>query len=79
LYYIIFFNNDYNIVKAHKTEEYPTVGNLVYLFKLLEVLKESDLGCLVEELKMDIITEEEFNIITEEAQEAQETNLKEEK
>jgi len=58
-YYVIFFDSEHNIKKAHKSEKYPKVGDLVYLFKLLEKTELKD----IEELSMDIITEEQFNSI----------------
>ena len=55
-YYVIFFDEDYTIKLAHKSKVYPKVGNLVYLFKSLEKSELKD----IENLMMDIITEEEF-------------------
>lgn len=55
-YYVIFFDDDYNIKKAHKSKKYPTVGEIVSLLKLLEVSELTN----VEKLKMDIITEEQY-------------------
>ena len=55
-YYVIFFDDEYNIKKAHKANTYPTVKEIVYLLKSLE---KSDLKD-IEELKMDIITEQTF-------------------
>ncbi len=55
-YYVIFFDA-YNTVKlAHKAEKYPTVKQIVYLLKSLEKTDLKD----VENLMMDIITEEQF-------------------
>ena len=58
-YYVIFFDNEYNIKKAHKAKKYPTIKEIVYLLKLLE---ESDLE-EIEDLKMDIITEQQYKQI----------------
>jgi hypothetical protein len=58
-YVIIFFDDDFNIKKAHESENYPTVKEIVYLLKLLE---KSDLKD-VESLKMDILTKEDFDNI----------------
>ena len=58
-YYVIFFDNDYNIKKAHKAKKYPTVGDIVHLLKLLETSELTD----IEKLKMDIITAEQYKKI----------------
>lgn len=55
-YYVIFFDDDYNIKKAHKSKKYPNVSEIVSLLKLLEVSELTN----VEKLKMDIITEEQY-------------------
>ncbi len=55
-YYVIFFDDDYNIKQAHKAKNYPIVKEIVYLLKSLE---QSDLKD-IESLKMDIITEQAF-------------------
>lgn len=57
MYYIIFFNSDNQIIKAHRSVSYPKVGEIVYSLKLLE---QNDINS-IEELMMDIISEEEFN------------------
>jgi len=58
-YVVIFFDDEKNIVKAHETKTYPKIKDLVYFFKLLEKtdLKE------IEDLSMDILTEEQFKQI----------------
>jgi 5'-3' exonuclease len=58
-YVVIFFDNDKNIVKAHEIEKYPKIKDLVYLFKLLEKTELKE----IEELSMDILTEEQFKQI----------------
>ena len=58
-FYIIFFDEDYNIKKAHKAKKYPTVKEIVYLLKSLEQTELSD----IENLKMDIITAEQYRSI----------------
>ena len=55
-YYVIFFDDDYNIKKAHKAKKYPTVGEIVYLLKSLEQSELTE----IEKLKMDIITEQAY-------------------
>ena len=59
MYYIVFFTDDYIIKAAHKSLKYPTVGDIVYLLKNLEQMDFED----IEHLKMDILSEEEFNKI----------------
>ena len=56
MFYVVFFKEDNKIVTAHKAPEYPKVSEIVYLLKLLE---KSDLED-IEDLMMDILTEEEF-------------------
>lgn len=58
-YYIVFFDKEYNIKKATKSASFPLVKDIVYLFKVLE---KSELKN-VEDLSMDIITEEDFEKI----------------
>ena len=58
-YYVIFFDI-YNTIKlAHKAKKYPNVKEIVYLLKSLEKSELKD----VENLMMDIITEEQFREI----------------
>jgi len=59
LYYIVFFTDDYIIKAAHKSLKYPSVGDIVYLLKNLEQLDLEK----IEDLKMDILSQEEFNKI----------------
>lgn len=56
---VIFFDDDYNIKKAHKAKKYPTVKEIVYLLKSLEQTELSN----IEDLKMDIITAEQYKAI----------------
>ena len=58
-FYVIFFDGDYNIKKAHKAKKYPTVKEIVYLLKSLEQTELSD----IENLKMDIITAKQYRSI----------------
>lgn len=58
-YVVVFFDDQFNIKKAHKTDSYPTVKNIVYYLKLLEKSELKD----IEDLRMDILTEEDFNSI----------------
>lgn len=55
-YYVIFFDKDFNIKSAHKSKRYPNIKEIVYLLKMLE---QSDLKD-VEDLRMDIITEQAY-------------------
>ncbi len=59
MYYIIFFDDDYNIKKATKFEQYPRVKEVVTVIKHLETLDQEESFLL----KMDIITEKEFKLI----------------
>ena len=58
-YYVIFFDKEHSIKKAHEAKTYPTVKDIVYLLKSLEKSDLSD----IEDLMMDIITEEQFKQI----------------
>ena len=60
MYYVIFFDENHSIKTAHKAETYPKVKDIVYLLKLLEKSELTD----VENLSMDIITEEQFQDLT---------------
>jgi len=58
-YYVIFFDADYNIKEAHKSKKYPTVKDITYLLKCLEKLELED----VQDLRMDILTAQEYRAI----------------
>ena len=58
-YYVIFFDSEYNIKEAHKAKTYPTVKEITYLLKSLEKLDLKD----VENLRMDILTAQEYRAI----------------
>lgn len=58
-FYVIFFDKNYDIKKAHKAKKYPTVKEIVYLLKQLEQADLKD----IENLMMDIITEEQFKAL----------------
>ena len=57
MYYVIFFDENHSIKKAHLAEQYPKVKDIVYLLKLLEKSELKD----IENLSMDIITKEQFD------------------
>jgi hypothetical protein len=59
-YYVIFFDKNYVIKEAHKTKKYPTVKEIVYLLKSLEQLDLEE----VQDLMMDILTDEEYRQIS---------------
>ena len=58
-YYVIFFDESHNIKQAHKSKKYPTVKDIVFLLKNLEQTDLKD----VENLMMDILTEQEYKQI----------------
>jgi hypothetical protein len=58
-YYVVFFDSDFNIKEAHKSETYPTVKDITYLLKSLEKLDLKD----IENLRMDILTTQEYKQI----------------
>ena len=58
-YYVIFFDKNNDIKTAHKAKKYPTVKEIVYLLKNLE---QTDLKN-IEDLMLDIITEEQFKLL----------------
>ena len=60
-FYVVFFNEDYTIKKAHYTETYPKVKNIAYLLKSLEKTELSE----IENLMMDVITADIYNEIQE--------------
>jgi len=58
-YYIVFFNEDHEIKKATLVEQYPKVKDIVYVLKMLEKTDLKD----IENLSMDILTEEDYKQI----------------
>jgi len=58
-FYVIFFDKDFTIKEAHKTKKYPTVKDIAYLLKSLEKLDLKD----IQNLMMDILTDEEYRSI----------------
>jgi hypothetical protein len=58
-YFVVFFDAEYNIKEAHKSKTYPTVKEITYLLKSLEKLDLKD----VENLRMDILTAQEYRAI----------------
>lgn len=59
-FYIIFFDKDYVIKEAHKSKKYPTIKEITYLLKSLEKLDLDE----VQDLMMDILTDEEYRQIS---------------
>ena len=58
-YYVIFFDKEFNIVRAHESKKYPMLKDIVFLLKSLE---QTDLKT-PEDLMMDILTEKEYKNI----------------
>lgn len=64
LYYIIFFNDDYEIMHAVGYEEFPRIADISHMLTEVRDNKEFGLGEDIYVLKMNIIDKEEFDAIS---------------
>jgi len=65
-FYIIFFNKDFKIFHAVGYEEYPNIADVMNIITELHSDKEFGIGDEIYTQKLDIITAEEFDNMSEE-------------